>query len=198
MEKEVRENRAVAQAGRSGGEEECSDSDGGNEGGRDIIKTKAQAKALPLAQSCLNLCSYALPIQILRLLVHGDFSHSSESAYGSGERGLNCEDIGDDSDSDSETVDSGEEIRCEGGDDGDCSRNAVRRFSARRVGKSVERLCIDLEHEGLRLAALEEAKRGLEDKDVQVTFFRSAFYFATVLLEFKWRRLLFVISSTFY
>lgn len=125
MEKEVRENKT-----RCGfGEQESATKTGG-------------AGALGFSVS-----SYALPIQILRLVLYGDHSSSSAEAFS------------DDSASDDEA---GWDRRGAGA--------LMRRYCGRRVGKSVERLCIDLEHEGRPTWALREARRALRDADVQGSY----------------------------
>lgn len=143
MEKEIRENIAAATAAMTlASDEEVHSVEEGVEG-RDSVNAKNQRIPVPSSASLgFSLSSYALPIQILRLLVHGDYiSDSTEAAAGADAATFTCK-------SEASAL--------------------VRRYCSRRVGKTVERLCIDLEHEGATAWALGEVTRGLQDSDVQV------------------------------
>jgi hypothetical protein len=195
MEKEIRENRAAASvhAQTRDSEEEEEEEGAGGGGGEQTSSSLG-----------FSLCSYALPVQMLRLLVHGDYTCDSTSAYPtSGDTGdADFNDNDNDNDDNDDNDDTGDDIHDDtpvaggvaaGRRGGALKRSSsepqretqqrqtqqrqsegrrrglVRRYCSRRVGKTVERLCIDLEHEGRPAGALLEVRRGLRDNDVQVT-----------------------------
>jgi hypothetical protein len=148
MEKEIRENRT--KIGLAEGEDV--NMEGGDDAAGADDRSLTESKVVGVSQVNtafvsglrFNLASYALPIQILRLLVHGDYQCSSIGAYETSSIDMECSSI--------------------------ATQKLLRRYCSRRVGKTVERLCIDLEHEGHLDWSLQEVTWGLQDCDVQSSY----------------------------
>ena len=158
MEKEIREikggaRQAVCSVEDIHGEENCDEALSNiNCQQNETLKTLSCKMSRRVSDSVFGLPSFSFPIQILRLLIYGDYKSDSNMAY-TNEKNCSTNDLGD--------LTTNETRRTE-------MLRYIRRYCPRRVGKMIERLCIDLEHEGRPDWSLLEAQQGLKDADVLV------------------------------